>query len=287
MECSYEGCNRRNSLQEGFCRTHGYLRPDSPALATVNAGESVAISNDIKLELQKINTQLIKIQTGLRYEVNSLNSQVDELTVENSFLKAEISKLQGKSNTDFFARDAHQQHNRLENFRLHNEPEKKGEDCRDVIKKACERIGVTIADEDIQRCHRLGKPRTNGTNRQIICRLKWYGHKQKIMQNRKSLSPDTRNKNIEEKRRMLAGARFITEDLTPFRGKVFRYVKAWNDRNGKWDAVTTNYGKICCKVKDIDKKWDTISTTEDMFSFGIPYDDEFIKEFKNDIFIVT
>ena len=136
MECSYEGCNRRNSLQEGFCRTHGYLRPDSPALATVNAGESVAISNDIKLELQKINTQLIKIQTGLRYEVNSLNSQVDELTVENSFLKAEISKLQGKSNTDFFARDAHQQHNRLENFRLHNEPEKKGEDCRDVIKKS-------------------------------------------------------------------------------------------------------------------------------------------------------
>ena len=277
-------------MQEGFCRTHGYLRPsqaDSSALATVNVGERVIISNDIKLELQKINTQLIKIQTGLRYEVNSLNTQVDELTTENNFLKAEVSKLQAKSNTDFFARDAHQQHNRLENFRLHNHPEQSGEDCTDIIKKACEKIGVAIADQDIQRCHHLGKLRTNGTHRQIICRLRWYGHKQKIMEKRKSLAPDTRNKSITEKKKMMAGARFITEDLTPFRGKLFRYVKAWNDTNGKWDAVTTNYGKICCKVKNTDKKWDTISTTEDMFSFGIPYDDEFIKAFKNDIFIVT
>ena len=108
------------------------------------------------------------------------------------------------------------------------------------------------------------------------------------MEKRKALAPDTRHiTNSDEKRRMMSGARFITEDMTPFRGKLFRFVKDWNETNAKWDVVTTNYGKICCKVKNVEKKWDTITDTDDMFKLGIPYDDKFKKDFKNDIFIIT
>ena len=74
--------------------------------------------------------------------------------------------------------------------------------------------------------------------------------------------------------------------MTLFRGKLFRYVKKWNEENDKLEVVITNYGKICCKVKNEDKKWVSISNTDDFLRVGIPYDEKFIDEFKNDIFIV-
>ena len=289
VKCAHTDCQRRNSLKEGYCRTHGYLRAsqDSGSNGHKNVTNTVEISNDLKLELKKTNAKLESIETGLRYEVNSLNTQVGELMSENGFLKSEVAKLQCKQNSDFFTHDALNQHGRLENFRLHNEKENKNENTLDVVIKACQKIGVQIAAEDVQRCHRLGKPRTNGTNRQIICRLRWYGKKEKIMKNRKLLHPDTNGKSIDEKKKILANAPFITEDMTPFRGKLFRYVKKWNEENDKWDVVTTNYGKIFCKVKNEDKKWVSISNTDDFLRVGIPYDEKFIDEFKNDIFIVT
>ena len=289
-KCKQKDCQRRNSLQDGYCRTHGYLRSsqhggNDAAVATLTS--AVEISNDIKQELQKIYAKLDSIENGLRYEVNSLNTQVDELTTENNYLKDEVSKLQNKSNTNFFLHDAHNQHGRLENFRLHNENEVKNENTLDVVINACRKIGVDLAPEDVQRCHRLGKPRTNGTNRQIICRLRWYGKKEEIMSKRKLLAPNTSNKNIDERTRLLKTAPFISEDMTPFRGKLFRYVKKWNKNNDKWDAVTTNYGKICCKVKNEEKKWVSITNTDDFLTHGIPYDADFVEEFKSDVFVVT
>ena len=291
MKCKAKDCKRKRAIEEGYCRTHGYLRPSQrndgvadDATATV---PPVQISNDIKQELQKIYSQLKNIENGLRYEVNSLNNQVDELTTENDNLKREVLDLQKKTNTNFFLHDAHNQHGRLENFRLHNEPEVNGENTLDVVIRACQKIGVKLAAEDVQRCHRLGKARSNGTNRQIICRLRWYGKKEQIMAKRKLLAPNTENKSIDERKRMMANAPFFTEDMTPFRGKIFRFVKKWNKNNDKWEVVTTNYGKICCKVKNFEKKWVTITNTDDFLTHGIPYDEDFIKEFGDDVFITT
>ena len=288
-KCKQQDCQRKNSLQEGYCRTHGYLRPSQRG--DDGDGEEnpapVEISNDMKQELQKIYAKLDNIQNGLRYEVNSLNAQVDELTTENSYLKDAVTQLQNKTNTNFFLHDAHNQHGRLENFRLHNENEVRNENTLDVVIKACRKIGVNLAPEDVQRCHRLGKVRDNGTNRQIICRLRWYGKKEEIMKKRKLLAPDTQNKGIDEKKRLLATSPFISEDMTPFRGKIFRYLKKWNRANDKWEVVTTNYGKICCKVKNEENKWISITNTDDFLEHDIPYDADFVKEFKSDVFVVT
>ena len=295
MQCAYKECRAKNALIEDYCRTHGYLRASNHVFRqSTSASEShksvpnTISMNDLQAELIKINKKLDNIATGLQYEVSELNNQVDELTSENTYLKEEVCKLQMKSNTEFFAHDALNQHGRHENFRLHNSKEEKGKDNSvDEVIKACQEIGITLAPEDIQRCHRLGKPRNNGTPRQIICRLRWYGKKEKIMKNRKGLAPDTTGKSINERKAILARAKFITEDLSPFRGKLFRFVKNWNNKNDKWDVVTTNYGKICCKIKNAEKEWETITTTDDCFKVGIPINDDFIDEFKNDIFITT
>ena len=77
--------------------------------------------------------------------------------------------------------------------------------------------------------------------------------KKKMMEKRKGLTPDLTGKGIQERKNILKTAKFISEDLTPFRSKIFRYVKKWNDENHKWDVVATNYGKICCKIKNVGK----------------------------------
>ena len=107
-----------------------------------------------------------------------------------------------------------------------------------------------------------------------------------MMEKRKGLTPDLTGKGIQERKNILKTAKFISEDLTPFRNKIFRYVKKWNDENHKWDVVATNYGKICCKIKNVDKKWISITTTDDFFDAGIPFDDEFKNEFQGDVVIL-
>ena len=79
---------------------------------------------------------------------------------------------------------------------------------------------------------------------------------------------------------------FITENLSPFRGEMFRYIKDGNKKESVFDATGTNYGVICCKEKNKDN-WLRISNTDDFFAAGIPYDEDFIKEFEDDIFIIN
>ena len=65
---------------------------------------------------------------------------------------------------------------------------------------------------------------------------------------------------------------FIVEDLTPFRGHIFKYVRDWNVKNKKFDVVTTDYGQIV--VKDKNDTWYRISSTDDFHGAGIPFDTE-------------
>ena len=55
---------------------------------------------------------------------------------------------------------------------------------------------------------------------------------------------------------------------------MLRYIKHWNEGSNLFDAVTSNYGKICCKLKG-QKEWVQISSTEDFLKADIPYDDDF------------
>ena len=64
---------------------------------------------------------------------------------------------------------------------------------------------------------------------------------------------------------------FIVEDLTPFRGHVFKYVRDWNATHKKFDVVSTDYGQIVVKERNNDT-WHRISSTEDFQDAGIDFD---------------
>ena len=94
------------------------------------------------------------------------------------------------------------------------------------MKNTCDKMGITITDDDIQRCHRLGKPKDDGTPRAIICKLKSFPLKKMIMkgENKRKLRPNMTGKSVNERKEILKTSVFVAEDLSPFRGKIFRYV---------------------------------------------------------------
>lgn len=298
MQCAFESCTARNGILDGYCRTHRKrgVGNKSPASTSTTTSTSSAVHPDLQAWMERMETKMDNMLSTLQFEVTQLNNQVDELKTENSELKTEIKNIKVRQNVQFFAADAHNQHGRHENFRIYNIPEvAEGatENCFDVAVRVGQQMGIEVKADDFQRCHRLGnrfdkngKPRSNP--RAIICRARWYKTKQSFMkkENRQKLRADTRGKTIEERKEILSKTTFVAEDLSPFRSQMLRYIKEWNKTSNKFDAIGTNYGKICCKLTG-KTEWKKISSTDDFFDADIPYDDNFIKEFSDQIFIST
>ena len=172
------------------------------------------------------------------------------------------------------------QHGRHVNARFINITEPKlargeQEDCSKPIIEVAKRMHVELTKDDIERCHRLGAPRTNGTLRPIIVRFSSFRKKKELMKNKKSLRiPEDEMEKLKpkQKRERMSRNPFIIEDLTPFRGHVFKYVREWNSTHKKFDIVTTDYGQIVAKEKD-GNTWHRISSTEDFHDAGIDFDE--------------
>ena len=82
----------------------------------------------------------------------------------------------------------------------------------------------------------------------------------------------------EQRKAKLSKNPFVTEDLTPFRGHIFKYIRDWNAQKKKFDVVSVDYGQIVVKEKDV-AVWHRISSTEDFLHAGIPFDEDCEKEF--------
>ena len=280
-KCNFAGCIRTRSLVNGYCRTHTGRRllqtAKTSAKEVVSSG---AVTNE---DLKKLITErfddLHAIVHQLQTENLQLSNQVFELEENVDKLTNENGDLRKAFNEQFFAHDALNQHGRHINGRFINIPEPKlargeKEDCSAPVIEIAKRMKVSLTANDIERCHRLGKPRTNGTPRPIIVRFSSYRKKKEIMQNKKSLripEEEMRDLSILEKKEKLRNNPFIVEDLTPFRGHVFKYVRDWNATHKKFDVVSTDYGQIVVKERNNDT-WHRISSTEDFQDAGIDFD---------------
>ena len=114
--------------------------------------------------------------------------------------------------------------------------------------------------------------------------MRWYKKRMDFILNKKKLRPCLDDLSIQQKKDLLKKSPFITEDLTPYRFKVFRYVREFNKNNNIFDYVTTYNGKVLCKAKNDDVFYH-IASTEDFMKAGIPYDESFKKEFNELIYI--
>ena len=189
MRCKFNGCNRKRGLVEGYCRIH--LGRDLLSASSNNAvkthSSNKGVTNEdlmalINEKFDGLNAIVQQLQTEnlqLSNQVYELEDNIEKLASENSDLKTALNKR-------FFAEDALNQYGRHVNARVINIPEvklgpKEKEDCAAKIIAVAEKMNVNLTREDIERCHRLGKPRTNNTNRPIITRFSSYRKKKEMM----------------------------------------------------------------------------------------------------------
>ena len=232
-------------------------------------------------ELRRLRNRLSNLESSqakLKKKNEKLTSLLKASLTEQESLRKETNFLRTQMKCTNYHCDSINQYGRKENADLIDVEEKDNEKEEDVISAVVDRANYVLSQSekykdikvdasDIQRAHRVGKPRTDDENgrkkpRKIICRFKSYKLRQRIMFSKKNLKKHPQYKDS-----------FFTENLTPFRSKLLWYLK--HKCGGKLVNLHTRDGDIKCQKKDangIDDDWYTIRNPDDAFKLNVDID---------------
>lgn len=225
-----------------------------------------------RYQLKEINETVKKLfdeLQDLRKELSGTKKELMETKIENARLKQMV-------NINTYALDALEQYSRRENIRIHGVAEGNNrsnkDDGEEKLYEVANALNINLEDFDLQRVHRLGKKKNSvdARPRPIIARFTSYKKRNEFLYEKSNL------KNCEN-----LGSAFITEDLTPLRSKLLRYVK--NECEDQFVLCHTINGKIRMKKSAVKNgqminshekdpgigKWITINSPDDLFKIGI------------------
>ena len=153
-------------------------------------------------------------------------------------LKEEVTYLRGKVDDITAETDRQEQYSRRNCLLIHGLPESKNENTDLLAMEAIEtKMNIKITDNDIDRTHRIGKPKNNGKPRPVIIKFVRYNDRKKIFSSKKLLKDSGVS---------------ITESLTAFRMKkltnareTFRFRNVWTvDRRIFYSENGSQHAKI-------------------------------------------
>lgn len=160
----------------------------------------------------KIDDQ-VKIITEQSKKIDDLLKVIDELRQENVNLKETVVKLELRL-------DEVEQYSRANSIEIFGVPELKNEDTYDIVKNICTALDVKITRENIDVCHRLGRPGggSDGRPRGIIAKFVRREDKLKVLSMRKvKRNFSTSHLGYDQP----AVPVYINENLSPQRRKLF------------------------------------------------------------------
>lgn len=144
-----------------------------------------------------------------------------------------------------------EQYGRRTSLRFHNVPkpgtDEGNTDTESAVISICEKMGVTITSDDIDRSHPIGRPNRNN-KLQIICKFKTWKAKNKVFSAKKEL------KNNSDKI-------FITEDLTRYRQSIVSKLIEAKKRKSILSFWTFD-GRIYIKMEQNGEKLEVTSLDE-------------------------
>ena len=213
------------------------LLPMAPSQTAVMS--NVLSDNDVLRVAMKAKAIMMEeIETLVKLKVNEataeLKQDVNFLKDENSKLKDEIKKLENtcKSNIDDL-----EQYSRRSCVRISGIKEEEGENTDELVLNLARRVSADIRPEDLDRSHRVGRPREVSQNantvprpREIIVKLTNYRARMQLLKGRAFL-------------RSTKAKIFINEDLTSAR-KEIAYECRGLKRDNKIRKVWTYNGNI-------------------------------------------
>lgn len=226
-----------------------------PAQTQIPVMTNVLSENDVLRVAMKVKAIMVEeIETLVTLKVNEATAQlkhdVDFLKDENSKLKADIKKLENtcKSNIDDL-----EQYSRRSCLRISGIKEEEGENTDEIVLDLARRVSADIRPEDVDRSHRVGRPREVNQNtnavprpREIIVKLANYRARMQLLKGRAFL-------------RSTKARIFINEDLTSAR-KEIAYECRGLKRDNKIKKMWTYNGNIFIKDNnDIKKQISSVS----------------------------
>nr|CAH7749704.1 unnamed protein product [Callosobruchus chinensis] len=164
-------------------------------------------------------TRMNDLEKKIEDIISSNSTVVNDLKEETSMLRAENDQLQKK--IDFLDQEC-----RMNNLRIFNLPEKEHENlAEEVIHLVSSRLGMSIKQEEILDCRRLGRKR-DGKPRGIILKLTTL----------------TKKQNIYNKKKMLRGTNIcIKEDLTESKLKLMEAAIEKTSLRSVWSYLGNVY----------------------------------------------
>ncbi|MCG8048797.1 MAG: hypothetical protein N0E48_24860 [Candidatus Thiodiazotropha endolucinida] len=184
---------------------------------------SNALTEQLRAELSDMVKGIVQgVLSGLNEKIQSIERENKALKNENKGLKSRIQKLETEI-------EGAEQYSRRNCLRISGIPETGGENTDDLILKMAGDINADVSLQEIDRSHRVGRPRENKP-RDIIVKLSTFRVRQRLFKSRTSLKTNG-----------YAGV-FMNEDLTKFRsGLMFTGRKLVKEKRilGAWSSNGT------------------------------------------------
>ena len=214
----------------------------SQSLTTAAINEAVTkavtqIEKDVVKPLQKQNDMLKKAADEKDKSIREKEEMIqakDELLSQRADTIADLEQ-----NVKMLTRklDDLEQYGRRCSVRMFNVPQHPGETCTvAALKVINEHLEIPLVEDDVERCHNLGRPNAKG-NRPIIIKFKSYKSKAAVFQ-------------AKTKLRKNPNKIFISEDLTKTNHSIVQKLVQLRKDNSI-DSFWTNDGKINMKVYEI------------------------------------
>ena len=147
--------------------------------------------------------------------LNNLSTKVDTLEKENAGLRTKVNAIQSKLDQAVAELEQANQYSRRNCVRVSGLPESPDELTDDAILNVAKEVGCAISLSDIDRSHRLGKPKlgsqqaSSNKPRDIVVKFISYRARSSFMRSKSKLK-DSKFKRV-----------FINEHLTPLRNDLF------------------------------------------------------------------
>lgn len=212
--------------------------------ASISDSDAIRIATLIKDMIKEELSSMIKEQVDA--QTKDLRQEVKALQLHNAQLKEDLSTI--KSNQDEL-----EQYSRRNCVRIGNVKEQEGESTDNIVLDICKTSGATINANDIDRSHRVGKPKA-GKTREIIVKFVSYKSRSAFIRSRKTL----REKKCDV---------YLNEDLTQTRKNLdYECRKLKKDPTSVVQSTWTYDGRQYIKTdQDVSVK---INNLSDLLGYG-------------------
>ena len=139
-------------------------------------------------ELEKQVFNLNEENEKMKGDMHELKCSNEKLEEKNTSLQSQVDNLQSEVELRSMVLEDLQQYSRRNCVLVTGVPEEKDENTDELIKHlSTDKLEVPLADEDIDRSHRVGKPKTKGKARAIIVKFTRHNKKTQIIKARRKL----------------------------------------------------------------------------------------------------